>query len=96
MLDDPQVRSFLVAAGLVVAAVVGLVVFWKITKSLLKLFFWAAVMAVIVAAIAWLLAHEGIIPSWGPPAPVKSTPVNRTVVASGIRWSVPQVPQKVW
>ncbi len=93
MADDPQVRSFLVAAGLVVAAVVGLVVFWKITKSLLKLLFWAAVLVVIVAGIAWLLAQEGIIPSWAPPAPVKSAPVNRTAVASGIGWSVPQVPQ---
>ena len=75
------------------AAVVGLVAFWKITQSLLKLGFWAAVLAVIVAAIAWLLAHEGIIPSWAPPAPVKSAPVHRTVVASGVRSAVPQVPQ---
>lgn len=88
MADDPQVRSFLVAAGLVVAAVVGLVVFWKVTKSLLKLCFWAAVLAVIVSAIAWLLAHEGIIPSWAPPAPV-----NRTVMASDVRSILPQVPQ---
>jgi len=93
MADDPQVRSFLVAAGLVVAAVVGLVVFWKITKSLLKLCFWAAVFAVIVAAIAWLLAHEGIIPSWAPPTPVKPAPVHRTVAASGVRSIGPQVPQ---
>lgn len=93
MVDDSQFRSFLVAAGLVVAAVVLLVAFWKITQSLLKLCFWAAVLAVIVAAIAWLLAHEGSIPSWAPPAPVKTTPVNRTVVASGVRSAVPQVPQ---
>lgn len=93
MADDPQLRSFLVAAGLVVAAVVLLVAFWKITQSLLKLCFWAAVLAVIVAAIAWLLAHEGIIPSWAPPAPVKTTPVIRTVVASAVRSAVPQVPQ---
>jgi predicted PurR-regulated permease PerM len=93
MADDPQFRSFLVAAGLVVAAVVGLVVFWKITQSLLKLCFWAAVLAVIVAALAWLLAHEGILPSWAPPGPVKSAPVNRTVVASGVRSAAPQVPQ---
>ena len=93
MADDPQLRSVLVAAGLVVAAVVGLVVFWKITQSLLKLCFWAAVLAVIVAAIAWLLAHEGIIPSWAPSAPVKTAPVNRTDVASGVRSAVPQVPQ---
>ncbi len=93
MADDPQLRSFLVAAGLVVAAVVLLVAFWKITQSLLKLCFWAAVLAVIVAAIAWLLAHEGIIPSWAPPAPVKTTPVIRTVVASGVRSAFPQVPQ---
>jgi predicted PurR-regulated permease PerM len=93
MADDPQLRSFLVAAGLVVAAVVVLVVFWKITQSLLKLCFWAAVLAVIVAAIAWLLAHEGIIPSWAPSAPFKTAPVNRTDVASGVRSAVPQVPQ---
>ncbi len=96
MADDPQVRSFLVAAGLVVAAVVGLVVFWKVTQSLLKLFFWAAVLALIAAAIAWLLAHEGIIPSWAPPAPLRSAPVSRTVADSGIRALLPQVPQKVW
>lgn len=95
MADDPQVRSFLVAAGLVVAAVVGVVVFWKVTQSLLKLFFWAAVLAVVAAAVAWLLAHEGIIPSWAPPAPVRSAPVNRTVADTGIPSLLPHVPQKV-
>ena len=37
MQADPQVQSFLVAAGLVVAAILGVVVVWKLAKSLLKL-----------------------------------------------------------
>ena len=63
MADDPQLRSFLVAAGLVVAAVVLLVAFWKITQSLLKLCFWAAVLAVIALVCAGLGVLSMVL--WG-------------------------------
>lgn len=55
-------QSFGIAAGLVVVALVGLVVVWKVTKSLFTLAFWMAAALVIAVAAWWLLAKQGILP----------------------------------
>ncbi|MCW5556896.1 MAG: hypothetical protein KIT22_03510 [Verrucomicrobiae bacterium] len=55
-------QSFAIAAGLVVAALLGLVVAWKLTKSLVSLLFWIAAAVVIALAAWWLLARLGILP----------------------------------
>ena len=55
-------QSFGIAAGLVVVALFGLVVVWKVTKSLLTLAFWMAAALVIAVAAWWLLAKQGILP----------------------------------
>jgi len=60
-----DVQSFAVAAGLVVAALLGLVVVWKVTKSLVSLLFWIAAAVAIAAAAWWLLARQGIVPPPG-------------------------------
>ena len=62
-------QSYLVTAGLVVVGCFGLLVAWKLTKSLFKLAFWFAALLVIAAAAWWLLAKEGILPPLPPTAP---------------------------
>jgi hypothetical protein len=57
-----QVQSFAIAAGLVVVGLLGLVILWKVTKSLFTLAFWFAAAAAIAVAGWWLLAKEGILP----------------------------------
>lgn len=57
-----DVESLAIAAGLVVVALVGLVVAWKLTKSLFTLAFWLAAALVIAAFAWWLLAKQGIVP----------------------------------
>jgi len=57
---DPQ--SIAVAVGLVVVALLGLVVVWKVTKSLVTLAFWIAAAAAIALAAWWLLSRQGILP----------------------------------
>ncbi len=69
---DPQVHSAAVAAGLVVAGLLGLVVVWKITKSLVKLLLWLAVLLLLGAGTLWLLGEAGVMPrpaTWLAPAP---------------------------
>lgn len=56
-----EVQSFAVAAGLVVVALLGLVVVWKVTKSLVSLLFWIAAAVAIALAAWWLLARQGIV-----------------------------------
>lgn len=62
MLQHPQTQSFLVAVGLVLLGLFGLVVAWKITKSLFKLAFWLAALSAVAALAWWLLAKEGVLP----------------------------------
>lgn len=57
-----DLQSIAVAVGLVVVALLGLVVVWKVTKSLVSLLFWIAAAAVIALAAWWLLARQGILP----------------------------------
>ena len=70
MHSDPQVHSFLIAAGLVVVGLLGVVVVWKITKSLFKLAFWFVALGAVAALAWWLLAREGILP----PLPIQEAP----------------------
>ncbi|MEN9674494.1 MAG: hypothetical protein RIS76_390 [Verrucomicrobiota bacterium] len=55
-------QSFGIAAGLVVVGLFGLVIVWKVTKSLFTLAFWVAAALVIAVAAWWLLAKQGILP----------------------------------
>ncbi|MBX3731304.1 MAG: hypothetical protein KF791_01775 [Verrucomicrobiae bacterium] len=57
---EPQ--NIAVAVGLAVAALCGLVVVWKVTKSLLILLFWLAAGLAVAVAAWWLLARQGILP----------------------------------
>lgn len=69
---DPQVHSAAVAAGLVVAGLLGLVVVWKITKSLVKLLLWLAVLLLLAGGTVWLLGEAGVMPrpaTWLAPPP---------------------------
>lgn len=74
---EPQVQNFAVAAGLVVLGLLGLVVIWKITKSLLKLVFWLVALLVLGAGVLWLLGESGVIPrpaNWLQPKPPAAAP----------------------
>ncbi len=62
MSPDPQTQSYLVALGLVVVGIFGVVVVWKITKSLFKLAFWLAALCAVAILGWWLLAKEGLLP----------------------------------
>ncbi len=62
-----EAKAYLLAAGLVVVALCGLVVVWKVTKSLLSLLFWFASLVVLAFGAWWLLAQFGILPP--PPLP---------------------------
>lgn len=55
------VQGYLISAGLVVVAVIGLVVVWKVTKSLLRLAFWFAALVAVLIAGWWLLGKFGIL-----------------------------------
>ncbi len=57
-----DVQNYAIAAGLVVVALCGLVVVWKVTKSLLTLVFWIVAALLIGGAAWWLLAMQGILP----------------------------------
>lgn len=81
MQSNPQAQSFLLAAGLVVIGLLGIVVVWKITKSLFKLAFWFLALGLVVAAAWWLLAREGILPPMPHLEPVKPAPVVQTLTA---------------
>ena len=80
---EPQVQNFAVAAGLVVLGLLGLVVIWKITKSLLKLAFWLVALLALGAGTLWLLGEAGIIPrpaTWFQQKPPAAIPAaNRPV-----------------
>lgn len=54
-------QGYLIAAGLVVVAMIGLVVIWKVTKSLVRLLFWVAALLAVAAAAWWLLWKFGIL-----------------------------------
>lgn len=81
MQTNPQAQSILIAAGLVVIGLLGIVVVWKITKSLFKLAFWFLALGVVTAAAWWLLAREGIVPPLPQMEPAKSTPVVQRLTA---------------
>jgi hypothetical protein len=71
---QPQFESVMVAIGLAVLGLLGLVVVWKITKSLVKLLLWSAVLLALGAGTLWLLGEAKIISrpaTWFAPAPVK-------------------------
>ncbi|HTH47174.1 MAG TPA: hypothetical protein VMB21_06660 [Candidatus Limnocylindria bacterium] len=70
MLQHPQTQSYLVAVGLVLVGLFGLVVVWKITKSLIKLAFWLVALGAVACLAWWLLAKEGVLP----PPPFFSPP----------------------
>ena len=71
-------HSFLIAAGLVVIGLLGIVVVWKITQSLFKLAFWFLALGVVAAAVWWLLAREGILPPLPQMEPAKPAPAVQT------------------
>ncbi len=48
---------------MVVVALFGLVVIWKVTKSMVTLMFWLVAGVFIAAAAWWLLAKQGILPA---------------------------------
>jgi glucan phosphoethanolaminetransferase (alkaline phosphatase superfamily) len=58
-----ETRAFLISAGLVVVALCGLVVFWKLTKSLVKVIIWLAALVILAIGAWWLLAQYGILPA---------------------------------
>lgn len=57
-----DLKSFGIAAGLVVVALIGLVIVWEVTKSLVKLILWILAAVLVLAAAWWLLAAKGILP----------------------------------
>lgn len=67
---DPEARTYLIAAGLIVVALLGLVVVWKIAASFFRLFFWIVVLGLLLAAGWWLLYRQGLVPApgWNLPA----------------------------
>lgn len=73
---DPEVRTYLIAAGLVVVALLGLVVVWKVAASFLRLSFWILILGLLLTAGWWLLSRQGLMPTPGrgsPSAPVPGT-----------------------
>ena len=91
MQPDSQVQSYLVAAGLVAVGLLGIVVVWKLTKSLLKLLFWFFALTAVAAAAWWLLTKEGLAPPLRPPEPAKPVPAKH-VVAAGPRFDLTHRP----
>ena len=81
MQPDPQVQSYLVAAGLVVAGIFGVVAVWKLTKSLLKLVFWFLALVAVATVVWWLLEREGLAPRLPPPAPTRTVPAKQVAAA---------------
>lgn len=67
-----QFQNVAVTVGLVVLGLLGLVVVWKITKSLVKLLLWFVVLLALGAGAVWLLGEGDVIPkpaTWlAPPA----------------------------
>lgn len=57
-----ETKAYLISAGLVVVALCGLAVVWKLTKSLLKVIFWLSVLVILAVGAWWLLAQYGILP----------------------------------
>ncbi len=76
---DPEVRTYLIAAGLVVVALLGLVVVWKVAASFVRLFFWMALLGLLLAAGWWLLFKQGLVPgpASAPTLPAIPTSTNR-------------------
>lgn len=71
---DPQVQNAAVAVGLVILGLVGLVVIWKITQSLIKLLLWLVALLLLGAGVVWLLGEADAIPrpaTWFTPPPAK-------------------------
>ena len=81
MASDPQTQSYLVALGLVVVGLFGVVVVWKIAKSLFKLVFWLAALLAVITLAWWLLAREGIVPSPQPVGPPPHSPASNPMAA---------------
>ena len=85
---DPEVRTYLIAAGLVLVALLGLVVVWKVAASFVRLFFWMVLLGLVLAAGGWLLSKQGLmpfpapVPPSVPPLPAGPTSTNRPA-ASG-------------
>lgn len=74
---DPEVRTYLIAAGLVVVALLGLVVVWKVAASFVRLFFWMVLLGLLLAAGWWLLSKQGLMPVPASVSPSVPTPTNR-------------------
>ncbi len=74
---DPEIRTYLIAAGLVVVAVLGLVVVWKVAASFVRLFFWMVLLGLLFAAGWWLLSKQGLMPVPTSVSPSVPTPTNR-------------------
>lgn len=69
---DPQVQNAAVAVGLVILGLVGLVVIWKITQSLIKLLLWLVALLLLCGGTVWLLGEANVIPrpaTWFVPRP---------------------------
>ncbi len=52
----PALQSGIALAGLAAGAILGVIVVWKITKSLIKLLLWCAVLAMLIFGLLMLLA----------------------------------------
>jgi uncharacterized membrane protein len=59
---DPQVQNAAVAVGLVILGLLGFVVVWKITQSLLKLLLWLVALLLLCGGAVWLLGEANVIP----------------------------------
>lgn len=81
MPQPPETQSYLVAAGLVVVGCFGLVVVWKLTKSLFKLVFWFAALLAVATAAWWLLARAGLLPPLPAIAPHQTAPAAKPLTA---------------
>ena len=71
---EPEARTYLIAAGLVVVALLGLIVVWKIAASFFRLFFWIVVLGLLLAAGWWLLYRQGLVPAPGWSLPTEPAP----------------------
>ncbi|MBM3903068.1 MAG: hypothetical protein FJ379_13440 [Verrucomicrobia bacterium] len=74
---DPEVRTYLIAAGLVVVAILGLVVVWKVAASFVRLFFWMVLLGLLLVAGGWLLSKQGLMPIPASGSPSVPTSTNR-------------------
>jgi hypothetical protein len=60
---DPQ--RYALVAGVVVVCLAGLVVAWRIAKSMFSLLFWLFVLAALIAGGIWLLKRADLLPTLG-------------------------------